>query len=110
MSGLILFKRYESIKCTSRNVQLQHLAPRVACLAAAPNSSRRFGPASEVKERLHRSAFRRTGSPSADVASGRGVVSRRSFCAFLILYILVYLSCFFPAANGIDHNDYTSSN
>jgi hypothetical protein len=35
----------------------QRLAPRVACLAAVPNSSRRFGPANEVKERLHWSAL-----------------------------------------------------
>ena len=35
------------------------LAPRVACLAAAPNSSRRFGPANEVKERLHCQALQR---------------------------------------------------
>jgi len=67
---------YESIKCTSRNAQLQRLAPRVACLAAAPNSSRRFGPANEVKERLHCQALRRTGRPSSDVAAGSGVFSR----------------------------------
>ena len=40
-------------------IQLQRLAPRVACLAAAPNSSRRFGPANEVKERLHCQALQR---------------------------------------------------
>ncbi|ESU30308.1 hypothetical protein G3A_22210 [Bacillus sp. 17376] len=40
-------------------IQLQRLAPRVACLAAAPNSSRRFGPANKVKERLHWSALQR---------------------------------------------------
>jgi hypothetical protein len=40
-------------------IQLQRLAPRDACLAAAPNSSRRFGPANEVKERLHCQALQR---------------------------------------------------
>ena len=40
-----------------RIVQLQCLAPRVVYPAAAPNSSSRFGPANEVKERLHWSAL-----------------------------------------------------
>jgi hypothetical protein len=40
-------------------IQLQRLAPRDACLAAAPNSSRRFGPANEVKDRLHSQALQR---------------------------------------------------
>ncbi|MGA9226874.1 MAG: hypothetical protein WB217_11085 [Mesobacillus sp.] len=50
-----------------------------------------FGPPNEVKERLHRLALRRTGRPSADVAAGRGGLSRPTLvgadqgaCAFLL--------------------------
>jgi hypothetical protein len=61
------------------------------CPAPAPSPSSRFGPANEVKNRLHCQALRRTRRPSADVATGRGGFSRPALvgadqgaCAFLI--------------------------
>ncbi len=61
------------------------------CPTSASIPSSRFGPTDEVKERLHLSALRRPGRPSADVAAGHGDFSRPTLVgdeqdAFVFLY------------------------
>jgi len=48
-----IYSRLVSILYTKYKIDFEK------CLAAAPNSSRRFGPANEVKERLHCQALQR---------------------------------------------------
>jgi hypothetical protein len=48
------------------------------CLASAPNSSRRFGPANEVKERLHCQALQRLSELSSPLRFS--LIMQQSYC------------------------------